>query len=373
MTGDIRKGDSRGQRQLPSKMSQPATLATDSSQKMKRSTSGSFIVSPRLRRAASERIKSARNLLKRVESFKRSRSRKAPTNISQISQPVIVDSKDMQAKIQHLNCKEITPCPDASTTPSPEVVSSPELPRKTNDSTNSHLGFASASSEDLSDNSRTSPELGEKGDSKTLDRPKPLPPADLFTPLSHTEMDSSTQAISTAARAAVENRLSRRSHRTSHFANSPELPNRTVSHSDIPLQTYYLPQDYIPGSFPKELSKGSGEVEPCTRVRLRTVSGSPEADQTQSTASDHRASVYDNVLTDDELAAAHKELDIILHELFQDINGLSHVLNSSEPGKLYNSCFWKCSLLRLESFTNSKVSCTEAKNQVEKKGSMIRV
>ncbi|XP_064607724.1 rho GTPase-activating protein 7-like isoform X2 [Liolophura sinensis] len=326
MTGDVRKGDSRGQRQ-PNKMSQPSTLTTDSNQKMKRSTSGSFIVSPRLRRAASERIKSARNLLKRVESFKRSRSRKAPTNISQISQPVIVDSKDMQAKIQHLNCKEITPCPDTTAATSPEVVSSPELPRKVDNGTNSHLGFASASSEDMSDNSRTSPELGEKGDSKTLDRPKPLPPADLFTPLSHTEMDSSTQAISTAARAAVENRISRRSNRISHFANSPELPH----HSDIPLQTYYLPQDYIPGSFPKELSKGSGEAEPCARVRLRTVSGSPEVDQAQSATSDHRASVYDNVLTDDELAAAHKELDIILHELFQDINGLSHVLNSSEP------------------------------------------
>ena len=92
------------------------------------STDGhSLLLSPALRRAASERIKSAKNLLKKMEGLRRPRKsssslrgcRDRSFQLLEISQPTAVSSESLEERLQVLGCVDISPTssPDHSVTP----------------------------------------------------------------------------------------------------------------------------------------------------------------------------------------------------------------------------------------------------------------
>ncbi|XP_060065888.1 uncharacterized protein LOC132546194 [Ylistrum balloti] len=281
----------------------------------------SSVTSPSLRRAASERIKGAKNFLKRVESLKNNRKTKRIGNKNgtavEISEPVIMDSANMKEKIKHLNCKDLSPS-------SENGPSSPEsgLDRET----------AMMNSGDVTP---TSPEPW--SDETTNYK---VPNANVKTPsgsLSLQELSDiesvlqTTSTFSTSSMDSDEPLLG--SSPRKHFSVRRNHSENNLTDGN----NYELPLNR-PGRFPKELSSsysGHGvkhrtgscnlgrdklsSSDSCTPVVRRRGSADPRL-------AGHRTSYYDNVKEEEDLQSTQKELDLILHRLFQDINGLNKAI-----------------------------------------------
>lgn len=290
--------------------------------------------SPRLRRAASERIKGAKSFLKRVESFKSRKNKRLPKagNVVEISGPVVSDSADMKEKIKHLNCKDLSPTsehmPPPVSTSSPLERKSSEMPEPwSNETTNYkqttgpmvHTLPKCSSHCDRSKNSAIKRDDFSPKDSDC----SILQELDLSMSIS----DSSSDTSMTSQSGALFGSTSHERYRHNRWTDNSEL--------------FYLPNDYVPGKFPKTLHEESDGLS------SRTGSFS----YIQDTASDssipipvkrrgsanprveHRGSFYDNVPLEENLEAAQEELDDILHKLFKDINGLNKAIYGEDAGK----------------------------------------
>ena len=274
-------------------------------------------LSPKIRRAASERIKSAKSFLKRVESLKG--RRRKPKNISDISGPVVADNADMQARIKHLNCKEINSTNKTETvSPSNTTVESrlqPDLDTSANSSslssTEKNTPFSSPGNESLTISS-----LDRTGDSSAF----------LSTNSTFSDNDT-TNSVNISPNGALGfTPISRQNQ-----SNSSSLDNT------------FLSADYKPGRFPKVLDESIFSTSD-TNVRTRSFSYIDESsehslDKVRRRGSCdprhqlHRVSIYDNVPIEEDLSVAQQELDIILSELFQNINGLNRAINGEDAGR----------------------------------------
>ncbi|XP_033742751.1 uncharacterized protein LOC117329118 isoform X2 [Pecten maximus] len=304
-----------------------------------RDNMSSSVTSPSLRRAASERIKGAKNFLKRVESLKNNRKTKRIGNKNgtavEISEPVIMDSANMKEKIRHLNCKDLSPS-------SENGPSSPEsgLDRET----------AILNSGDVTP---TSPEpWSDETTNYKVPNVNTKSPSGSLSLQELSDIESVLQTTSTFSTSSTDSDepllgSSPRKHfsvRRNHSENNLTEGNN-----------YDLPPSR-PGRFPKELSSsysghgvkhrtgscnlGSDKLsnsDSCTpMVRRRRGSADPRL-------AGHRTSYYDNVKEEEDLQSTQKELDLILHRLFQDINGLNKAIYGEDaadvelPPSLQNS------------------------------------
>ncbi|OWF48936.1 uncharacterized protein LOC110452430 isoform X2 [Mizuhopecten yessoensis] len=296
------------------------------------------VTSPSLRRAASERIKGAKNFLKRVESLKNNRKTKRIGNKNgsavEISEPVIMDSANMQEKIRHLNCKDLSPS---------------------------------------SENGPNSPESGLDRDTAivysgdvTPTSPEPWSDETTNYKVPNVTAKSPSGSMSLQELSDIESVLQTTSSFSTSSTDSDEpllgsSPRKHFSvrrnHSENNLtegNNYELPPSR-PGRFPKELStsySGHGvkhragscnldsdklsSSDSCTPLVRRRGSADPRL-------AGHRTSYYDNVKEEEDLQSTQKELDLILHRLFQDINGLNKAIYGEDaadvelPPSLQNS------------------------------------
>ena len=265
-------------------------------------------LSPKIRRAASERIKSAKSILKRVESLKGRRSKKNK-NISDISGPVITDAADMQAKIKHLNCKDIN-----SSTKEENMSSS-----TTNESRLQASSDTSANSSRLASPEYPINIASSGNESFTLStRDKTADSGVLIHSANSTFSDGDTSTTADGA-----------------LGFSPLSQKSQTSNSS--------PVTYRPGRFPKNLDESLFSASD-NSVRTRSFSYINESSEHNSEKSRrrgscdprhqlHRVSIYDNVPIEEDLSVAQQELDIILSELFQNINGLNRAINGDDAGK----------------------------------------
>ncbi|XP_056009858.1 rho GTPase-activating protein 7-like isoform X3 [Ostrea edulis] len=282
-------------------------------------------LSPRLRRAASERIKGAKNFLKRMESFKSRKTRRIPRNGNvEISGPVVMDTDGMQAKIKHLNCKELSPSsevPPSIPTEDKIVPTEPWSDSATN--YNSDTSVSPQTSVSLQEISNPSSALN-----STL---KSL---------------QDTSQSSTELHTSKKNSPSMLSGHT--HLRKPNLAWKNISDSELfssdtsPSVSFKLPDDHKPGTFPKVLSTGYVQPERGHDINSRTGSislGSERKDETVISGASikrrgsagprldsHRVSVYDNVEPEEDLESAQEELDLILSKVFEDINVLNRAI-----------------------------------------------
>ena len=269
-------------------------------------------LSPKIRRVASERIKSAKSILKRVESLKGRKSRKNK-NISDISGPVINDAADMQAKIKHLNCKDIN-------SPSKEEVippSSPAIESRLQANSDTSANSSRLASPDIN---RTGTSLGNES-FLLSSRDKTADSGVLIHSANSTFSDSDTSAIADGA-----------------LGFSPISQQSETSRTSLDNT---FSSDYRPGRFPTNLDDSLFSE---TSVRTRSFSYVDDSSEHNSVKSRrrgscdprhdlHRVSIYDNVPIEEDLSVAQQELDIILSELFQNINGLNRAINGDDAGK----------------------------------------
>ncbi|KAL5011439.1 hypothetical protein ScPMuIL_009990 [Solemya velum] len=274
-----------------------------------------FALSPRLRRAASERLKGAKNFIKRMESLKTRRGRRGPRTIVEISGPVITDKEDMQQKIQHLNCKDLSP----SDTPSSL------LDELSSDNNLSPILNITPPWSDTSVEYHTA--NNSFNDSRQNDSSAYVTP------------HSKLSGISSMENSLVSN---------DSASSNNEKDFSWKSRNDSPHETddSFLPSDYKPGTFPRMLPNGYIHVGQGHKVNYRTGSFSMGKENSPSVVNSkmhlkrcgsfdprmntHRVSVYDNVSPEEDLNAAQKELDIILFQLFEDINGLNKAIYGEE-------------------------------------------
>ncbi|KAK3099831.1 hypothetical protein FSP39_010437 [Pinctada imbricata] len=290
-------------------------------------------LSPRLRRAASERIKGAKNFLKRMESFKSRKTRRIHRNGGnvEISGPVVTDKANMQEKIRHLNCKELSP--SSETAPSPI-------------SGNTETTVVSA---DINLNNNTEESVPEPWSDDATN----------YKPLSKSVSSSESALLKEISDTSSAYLSANQDVTVATLSNSGTLPSNTTSsrrqldsrlnQSDNDLTYFVLPSDHKPGSFPKVLKSGYLETEEGHGINLRTGSfnlGSEKPDINANTTpvkrrvsagarvSANRASIYDNVEPEENLEHAHQELDMILQKLFQDINGLNKAIYGEDAEEL---------------------------------------
>ncbi|XP_070197545.1 serine-rich adhesin for platelets-like isoform X2 [Littorina saxatilis] len=250
-------------------------------------------LSPKLRRAASERLKSA---LKRMESFTK-KSKKYPVNrsIVEISGPVVADQESMQAKLQHLNCVEIG---SRGTTPSPVPQRpSPPVAESTPTSKDSRAGSVTSDSSSLSPVSPISPA------SPIME----VPGRDSSHDSSHTDTSSLTEYYSAHSQLLANFQACGSSGGTPVPGTWGGRKNSDSSLKEI----FLLPQDHKPGSFPRLLKNGyidtttapfqaspaSPQPPPSTTPLSRTPQGLRGSVGHKSTAKSAagRISVYDNL------------------------------------------------------------------------------
>lgn len=276
-----------------------------------------FTLSPRLRRAASERLKGAKNFIKRMESLKTRRTRRGgPRTIVEISGPVITDKEDMQQKIQHLNCKDLSP----SDPPSRLFGDDP--------SSDSNLSPILNTTSPWSD---TSMEYHTANNS-------------FFDSLQNNSSAYVTPSSKISGISSMENSLVSNDSAISNNEKDSSWKSDSNSHE---ASDSFLLTDYKPGTFPRMLPNGYIQVGQGHKVNYRTGSFSMGKENSPNVNSrmrlqrcgshdprldTHRVSVYDNVLPEEDLSTAQKELDMILFQLFEDINGLNKAIYGEEAG-----------------------------------------
>ncbi|GFS12048.1 rho GTPase-activating protein 7 [Elysia marginata] len=316
-----RKGDShKGQVQNEGEEETPSERHTSSS------SSASSTLSPRLRRAASERIKTAKSLWRKMEGGLKSRksrrhhagsgsNRGGFGGALEISDPVLADKAgDMQARLERLHCVDIKQGPAGQI-----GGSTPAEPLS------SRLGHASPEDTTSSKSSET--------ESKSA-----VHTSSSITPLTHSDSNSPGATLPESAHRSrpVESTSSSTSNQP-HSHSSPDtqkLPNSGASLSEYYtaqsqlqqnlrqaqqktagglgnlMEIFLLPQDHQPGRFPTALQNGYIEKEPvlsqasagsdCENSNAREISLSPNAQgkaqnsSTRPTRDANRTSVYDN-------------------------------------------------------------------------------
>lgn len=260
-------------------------------------SSSGVALSPRLRRAASDRFRGAKNFLKRMENLSTRRSTrrgKGPISRLDIGSPMLVDTPEVQERMDQLGCVDI----------------SPTLPVSPSSST----AFASPASDSVFENS----------------------PDATYSSGSVTNSEISLPGSKTTTPATL-----RRCH--SGAANKVEV--------------YSLQAGYKPGGFPKLISNGYIEMDNGSQVNYRTGSfnfgtdrrthcelpvvlrhsktPTPEDEDIPVFNTEHRQSIYDNVPAGSP-GDAQQELDMILCDLFENINGLNQSLQQYSGMSLTN-------------------------------------
>lgn len=329
---------------LESKMHHSNNTATDDFLGVKTSTpvdtggggTSSLALSPRLRRAASERLKGAKNFLKRVESFKSRKTRKIPRtagNVVEISGPVVTDSANMQEKIKHLNCRDLSP-------------SSEEPPSPLQEDDNKNLSTISAEVSVTSSEPVPEPWSDDSTNYKLPTTKLKTTPSSSVSchALSDNSKNVESQSQSTSSRTPVV----RNGVLPGSTGSTPHLPTWRDQSSSEFSDLFILPTDYKPGSFPRDL-EDYDDAKCSHRINHRTGSfnlGHEVCDVNSNTVVKrrrgsmdpklqvHRHSIYDNVPLEENLEAAQEDLDMILYNLFQDINGLNKTIYGDDAGEL---------------------------------------
>ena len=254
----------------------------------------SVVRSPRLVRAASERLKGAKNFLKRMESFKSKKKKKQPPlpEKLEIGAPVLVENAETIQRMDELGCVEISPSSVSEMSP-------------------------------ISGSSSYPPGSGSDGDAAFSDS------------------DCSPMV---EKRAIVERSVSHDPQL--HHGSSTPKPN-TSHNCDVNKEYLSVDSHYKPGAFPRVLANGCIDLVDGSQINYRTGSFNFGAESTEFrqsvlrrargashdpsvsgdsvTRGENRQSLYDNVPQGGDVDP-QKELDLILQDLYKDINGLSESL-----------------------------------------------
>lgn len=274
------------------------------------------MLSPSLRRAASERFRGAKNFLKRMESLK-VRKTKRPTRFPgeklEISGPTLVETPEIQERIDTLGCVEISPSLD-----SPPLSGIPWRVKNTSESSECH--------NDTSNESKRSGRVF--------------------------QLDNSSRGSGSNANSDSEDSTSHNTPSTvCSVAPSPPIGyKRNHSSSDL-LEQHLKPEYKSESSYPRlapngYIEMGDGNQLNCrtgsfnlgssnegenfkVHLRNRSCQGLPvSTDKSSSSAnakvSENRLSVYDNVPASE--SDPQRELDLVLRELFKNISGLNESL-----------------------------------------------
>lgn len=279
-----------------------------------------------IRRTPSDRMKGAKSFLKRVESLKSKRSKKK--NITDISDPVVTDSANMQAKIKHLNCRDITSNSEGRKTPVSQASVNGEI-EITSKNPSSDL-ITSPRKEALT--TITTPAKTDSN-SNSLDS----------SVVSHNPVLS----ITDTSDYSVDTKLNDSSLSSTNGAqglnlSSPGWQSTCSDTTDSSQETLFLPVEYRlgkTGKFPKLLDDSLFKSDSNIRTRSYSYEDENSGQKIRRGSHDprremHRVSIYDNVPIEEDLATAQQELDIILSELFQNINGLNKAINGDDAGWL---------------------------------------
>ena len=371
-------------------------------------------ISPRLRRAASERFRGAKIFLKRIESFKSKKSKKKPLHATsstggggsgkvEISGPVVMDSTSFQERMDRMGCVDISPTTETPTTapvmsttsPPPFLVDPPGVRQRASASDLSHHHSMGAAGESCSATSSPKSQPPPPTTSSSIP-PSPSPGAGGINKRNgRVFLDSSSSFPSGSStlsdsQSHSEDPLRTLEHLTPPRAVYPGGHRRNHSSSDI-MDMYggagagsSNGGDPKQGSYPMLVSNGYIDVGNGSQINYRTgsfnlgsesedykdrfnkrtavkravgdtASGQPPAGTqpedadgavvrettptstptpTSTRGGEHRRSVYDNVPAGGaESTDAQHELDMILHDLFENINGLSQSLGQCVYGE----------------------------------------
>ncbi|XP_064637812.1 uncharacterized protein LOC135494012 isoform X2 [Lineus longissimus] len=242
--------------------------------------------SPRLRRAASEKLKSAKNFLKRIDTLKSSKRRKKTgANRDDISGPKVVDSDEMKDRIERLQCIDI------------QVTS--ELSPTSSESCKNFPAFSDAD---------TSPEADKRCFHQNFD-------------LLNSSFSDTEEGI-----------------HGPFLRHRRNLSDQGVGNSELVT----IPKDYVPGTFPKVhagdyIRAGHGNIINYRTGSFNLGNDSAERDEfvnsvqrrvkSEKRSTPNRASFYDNVPQSEN---PHHELDQVLNELFQNINSLPNYQDNED-------------------------------------------
>ncbi|XP_076446493.1 rho GTPase-activating protein 7-like isoform X2 [Babylonia areolata] len=241
-----------------------------------------FPISPKLRRAASERLKSA---LKKMESFKK-KSKKYPTNrnIVEISDPVVSDQEGMQAKLERLNCVDISPG-GGTATPTPRAP--PQ------ESTPGEKLAKGPSSLDTSYFPAMSPISSE---------PHAAPPTSVGDQTINSSTSSQADSSSLSEYYSAHSQLLASFQACSDPNRRPVGPAVRKNSDSSLVEIFLLPQDHKPGSFPRLLKNGYIDTTAPFQGAPNQTSSTSSLPQgvratagTGSTPLSSRFSVYDNL------------------------------------------------------------------------------
>ncbi|XP_023932336.1 rho GTPase-activating protein 7 [Lingula anatina] len=323
------------------------------------SLSASLSLSPRLRRAASEKIKGARNFLNKKMGTLKTKKRRRPLDGAQISGPVLIDSPEVQERIQRLGCVDISPTSEGS----------PLL--------NQHLPLGGASSPKDSSDSDTSPLLRAKNATtiqelnEVQSQKSSTSNGDIATASADSEDNDTTAVttISTDTATATTSTVKRANSGSQLYADKESASNdfekaystmprihepikrrsqHGRSNSDVGVslteEMYILPADHKPGTFPIVISNGvlpsdMGSASDSSSFNKNYLTASPvmrdkssrrKAGGGEETIDASRMSIYDNVhFNNISGLTPQEELDMILNNLFDEINGLNRSLSET--------------------------------------------
>lgn len=273
-----------------------------------------FPWSPRLRRAASERFKGAKNFLKRMESLKgkktpSKRGRNPPGKLD-ISGPVLSDEALMQEKMDRLGCVDISPSSESSPsfTSVHDAVTEKPPTSPINISNGHHMVNGQATSPAFRSGSAGSCPSPVSDDSySSLKRPGSEPHKN------HSSSDISDSHLE-----------SRAANKTSGFPKVLSTGYVDMGHGNqVNIRT---------GSFSQGCDRisygGVGHVTSDHRPQSHRV-GVMTPSRISPSKEENRLSFYDNVPNCG--AEAQKELDLILNDLFQNIQGLGNDATHNIP------------------------------------------
>ncbi|XP_052278825.1 uncharacterized protein LOC127877199 isoform X2 [Dreissena polymorpha] len=266
--------------------------------------------------------KGAKGLLKRMESLKRTRSKKHKT-ITEISGPVITNSADMQAKIKHLNCQDIGSPGDWGKITSTQNV---HVDKITSPRTEALTVLPSSLKTDLNLNTIT---MSSNSQTTLMSvHTNHL----TSTPMLSAPSLSQTRALENGS---VDDAFSLSSTNGALGLDTP----LTLGRQSLGSDTTNSSEDNLfisgPGKFPTLLDDSLFVSDNSVRGRSFSYADDRKDVPVKRRSLDprkhiHRVSIYDNVPVEEDLTTAQQELDIILSELFQNINGLNKAINGED-------------------------------------------
>ena len=304
-----------------------------------------------IRRAASERIKGAKNnFLKRMESLKQKKSTApkkgrlpaSPTGERiQISAPVVVnsDSESMKERLDNMGCVDISPSNDSSPTFNMDRLH----PNKAGETLELDSSFEGA---DISPSlyKRDGRVFLDTSNSSLEDTTKHRAPTASVQSSTSSAAGPSTSTTAVAELPACFSQLG--------IPTDTSSPRKNRSNSDLKDIYSFDSSHHAPGTFPKLVAHGYIETSSGSQINYRTGSfnlgsesnnyrdsfqrrtnkssslrasseepSSRSSSKAPSVGGDHRLSIYDNVPVID--GDPQKELDMILNDLFKNINDLT--------------------------------------------------